>query len=168
MSSSRNGLALIVISLGLLISPSCSHREMTTPETGKKQAAKETAVNLPPGAMPLSGVLKTLENIGYAPVVEAELEKDHWEIKAYRNGQLLQLKVGLLRGEIQPNAPPILEKPLSETVKALEDQGYSPILDVERGARESEGRAAWEIQAYKGSSEVSLSVEPASGKVTTK
>src|SRR3954453_23429428 len=119
ISLPRNGLSLLVISLGLLISPSCSRRE-TTRETGVKKAAKETAVNLPPGAMPLSAVLKTLESTGYAPVVEVELEKDHWEIKAYQNGQLLELKVGLVRGEIEPNPPPTLEKPLSVTVKALE------------------------------------------------
>jgi hypothetical protein len=167
MSLLQNGLSLLVISLGLLIPLSCS-RGKTTRETGEKKAVKETVINLPPGAMPLSAVLRTLETTGYAPVVEVEFEKDHWEIKAYQNGQLLQLKVGLVRGDIQPNPPPTFEKPLSVTVKALEDQGYGPILDVEHGRKGSNGTNSWEIEAYKGNSEVSVSVEPASGKVTAK
>jgi len=156
-----------VFSLALLISPACSRREEKTPETGAKEPAK-TAVNLPAGAMPLSAVLKAVENAGYAPVAEAEFEKDHWEVKAYLNGQLHQLKVGLTTGEILPNPPPTLERPLSAVIKGLEDQGYSPILDVERGAGGSETGAAWEVEAYKGNSEVTLTVEAASGKIITK
>jgi hypothetical protein len=71
-------------------------------------------------------------------------------------------------GEIEPNPPPALEKPLSVTVQALENEGYGPILDVERGAREGKDGTTWEIEAYKGNSEVTVSVEPASGKITTK
>lgn len=134
---------------------------------GAKEPAKP-AVKLPAGAMPLSAVLKAVENAGYAPVAEVEFEKDHWEVKAYLNGQVHLLKVGLTTGEILPNPPPTLERPLSAVVKGLEDQGYSPILDVERGAAGSEAGAAWEIEAYKGNSEVALTVEAASGKITTK
>src|SRR5438067_665031 len=83
---------LLMITLGPLISVSCSPRENAS-ETGEKKPAKEAAVNLPPGAMSLSAVLKTVEAAGYSPVIEVELEKDHWEMKAFRNGQLLQLKV---------------------------------------------------------------------------
>jgi hypothetical protein len=97
-----------------------------------------------------------------------EFEKDHWEVKSYRNGQLLQLRVGLLADDILPNPPPTLERPLSVIVKGLEDQGYGPILDVERGVGGSEGGTAWEIEAYKGNSEVNVSVESNSGKITTK
>jgi hypothetical protein len=164
---SRKRLLFFVVSLGLLISSSCSRTE-TARETGAKQGVKKAAIKLPPGAMPLSAVLKTLEAAGYTPVVEAELEEDHWEIKAYQNGQLLLLKAGLLKGEIQPNPPPTLGKPLSATVKAVEDQGYGPILDVERAAKEGNGDTAWEIEAYKGSSEVNVNVDSASGKVTAK
>jgi hypothetical protein len=118
--------------------------------------------------MPLSGVLHAVENTGYAPVVEVEFEKDHWKIKGYRDGQLVQLKVDVLKGEILPDPPPLLEKPLSAIIKGLEDQGYGPIVDVERSKEASEGGASWEVEAYKGKSEVNITVGPASGKVTTK
>jgi len=166
-SCAITGYRFFVISLGLLISLSCSRKEKTH-EAGAKKSANETAVNLPSGAMSLSAVLKTVEIAGYGPVVEVEFEKDHWEVKAYRNGQLLQLKVGLLAGEMLPNSPPSFDKPLSLIVKGLEDQGYGPILDIELGAGGSEGGTAWEIEAYKGGSEVNVTVDPASGKITTK
>ena len=89
-------------------------------------------------------------------------------IKAFRNGQLLQLKVDLLAGEILPNPAPRTQKPLSAIVKGLEDQGYGPILDVERDGGDSEPRSAWDVEAFKGSSEVNVSVDPVSGKITTK
>jgi hypothetical protein len=155
-----------MISLGLLISFACSRREKTS-ESGLKKPAKE-AINLPPGAMSLSAVLQTVETAGYRPVIEVEFEKDHWEMKAFRNGQLLQLKVGLVTGEILHNPPPTLERPLSVIVKGLEDKGYGPILEIERGVGGSEGSSAWDVEAYKGSSEVKVSVEPVSGKITTR
>ena len=157
----------LVISLGLLVSVACSRQEKTS-ETGVQKSAKEAAPKLPPGAMSLSSVLKRVEGAGYSPITEAEFEKDHWEIKAFRNGQLLQLKVSLLTGDILPNPPPTLQRPLSAIVKGLEDQGYDPILDVEHGGGEKEGSSAWDVEAYKGNSEVSISVEPGSGKVTAK
>ena len=49
--------------------------------------------------MSLSAILKAVEGAGYAPVIEVEFEEDHWKVKAYRDGQLLQLKIGLLAGE---------------------------------------------------------------------
>jgi hypothetical protein len=156
-----------MIILGLLILAACSRGEHTS-ETGEKKATKETAVRLPPGAISLSAVLKTIESAGYDPVIDVEFEKDHWEIKAFRNGQLLQLNVGLLAGEILPNPAPALEKPLSAVVKGLEDQGYGPILDVEREGGGSDARSAWDVEAFKGGSELKVSVESASGKITTK
>src|SRR4051794_37397302 len=93
---------LLIIILGPLISVSCSRGEKTS-ENGEKKQAKEATVNLPPGAMSLSAVLKTIEGAGYNPVTEVEFEKDHWKIKAFRNGQLLQLKVSPVAGEILPN-----------------------------------------------------------------
>ena len=48
--------------------------------------------------MSLSAVLKSVESAGYVPVMEVEFEEDHWEIKAYRDGQLVQLKAWSSRG----------------------------------------------------------------------
>ncbi|MFL6449456.1 MAG: PepSY domain-containing protein [Bryobacteraceae bacterium] len=161
-----NRLALFLLCLALLISLSCSTKENTA-ASGSKQPAKKTA-SPPSGAMTLSAVLSHLESAHYAPVTEVEFEKDHWEIKAYSNGQLLQLQVNPLTGAIVPNPPPTIEKPLSAVVKGLEDQGYGPILDIEHGSNGDANGAAWEVEAYKGSSEVTVNVEAASGKVTAK
>jgi hypothetical protein len=101
-------------------------------------------------------------------VIEVEFEKDHWEIKAYSNGQLLQVIVDPFTGAIVPNPPPTIGKPLSAVVKSLEDQGYGPILEIERGSDGNGDRVAWEVAAYKGSSEVTVNVEAGSGKITEK
>ncbi len=163
--SPRMTLAFLV-PLALLSLSSCSRKEEEAPDIGMEEPAAETAVTPPPGAMPLSDVLKAVESAGYAPVVAVEFEDDHWELKAYRDGQLLQLKVGLFAGDVLPNPPPALRKPLSEIVKGLEDQGYGPVLDVEWGAGELGSGNAWEIEAYKQGAVVAVSVDPSSGKVT--
>jgi len=162
----RHGLRLLLAPLALLISLSCSNKDKKT-EAGGKKGLEKAAVTLPSGAIPLSAVLQSVENTGYTPVVEVEFEKDHWKIKAYRGGQLLQLKVDVFKGAVLPNPPPTLQRPLSAVIKALEDQGYGPILDVEP-AEGNEGGAAWDVEAYKGKSEVKVSVDPSSGKITTK
>src|SRR5947199_8676094 len=83
----RNKLAMLPVCLALLISLSCSSNEKAA-GNGSKETAKKT-VSLPSGAKALSTVLKSVESAGYAPVTEVEFEKDHWEVKAYSNGQLL-------------------------------------------------------------------------------
>jgi hypothetical protein len=165
-SQLRKTSLILAASLLLLGSLACSPPEKAS-KSEVKEAAKEAAAKLPPDAMPLSSVLKAVEGAGYAPVVEVEFEKQHWDIKAYRDGQLLQLKVGLRAGDILSNPAPKLERPLSAIVKALEDQGYGPILDIEPEDAGS-GVPAWNIEAYKGNSEVAVSVESATGKVVTK
>lgn len=150
--------ALFPVAIAVLTLPSCSNKP-------KAEAKDEKATTVPAGAMALSAVLRTVENTGYAPIVEVEFEKDHWKVKAYKDGQLLQLKVGLMNGEIVPSPAPQLDKPLSETIKSLEDQGFGPIVDVERAEN---GAGGWEVEAYKGKSEVKIEVESGSGKITTK
>jgi hypothetical protein len=89
------------------------------------------------------------------------------EDQAYSKGQLLQLKADPMTGAVIPDAPPQVDKPLSEVAKALEQQGYGPILDIERGEAGVEGGAVWEVEAYKGKSEVKVSVD-ATGQITSK
>jgi hypothetical protein len=150
----------ISLALALLILPSCSNK--AAPEAAEKD--DKGAVTLPAGAMPLSAVLQAVENAGYAPVAEVEFEKDHWQIKGYKGGQLLQLKVDLMNGKILPNPAPAPGKPMSAVIKGLEDQGYGPIVDIEQ----AEGGDGLEVEAYKGKSEVKIRVEPGSGKITAK
>lgn len=160
----RNMPTLLLIYFTLSISMSCSRSE-NTPGSAPKETAKK-AISLPSGAMPLSSVLKAVESAQYAPVVEVEFEKDHWEIKAFSDGKLLQLKVDLFTGAILPNPTPLLDKPLSTLVKTLEDQGYGPILDIEHTSAGG-ASAAWEVEGYKGRSEITMTVE-SSGKITYK
>ena len=162
----RNMLTVFLICLTLSISISCSSKENTPGSTPKETAKKGTS--LPAGAIPLSSVLKAVESANYSPVIEVEFEKDHWEIKAFSGGKLLQLKVDLFTGAILPNPQPSLDKPLSTLVKNLEDQGYGPILDIERSSGASETSAAWEVEGYKGSSEVTITVDSSSGKISPK
>jgi hypothetical protein len=160
------GRSLLLICLAITILPSCSQQQEAAGNEGKP--AVKAAPQMPSGAMPLSAALQTMERAGYAPVVEVEFEKDHWKMKAYSNGQLLELKVDPITGSLIPNAPPKIEKPLSVIVKSLENQGYGPFVDVEHGAGEAEGTAAWEVEAYKGKSEVAVTVDAATGRATVK
>ncbi len=125
----------------------------------------ETAVTLPADAKPLSEVVRALEAGGYAPVVEVGFADDHWDVKAYRDGQLVQLRVGLTAGEVLPATPPAAKRPLSEIVKRLEEEGYGPILSIEWIVAESGGGGMWQLEAYKDSEVVSVNVDPVSGRV---
>ena len=160
----RGRVASLILSISLVsvLASSCSPRANTA-----ETEAKEPAPTLPSGAMKLSGVLKLLESGGYAPVVEVEFEEDHWKVKAYSKGQLLQLKTDMRTGAVIPDSPPKLDRPLSEIVKGLEEQGYGPILDIERGGPAGEGAPAWNIEAYQGKSEVKIAVD-AAGKIAAK
>jgi hypothetical protein len=153
-------VVLCSLVIAILTLTSCSKKA----DTEAKDAEKAPAA-MPAGAMPLSAILQSIENSGYAPIVEAELEKDHWNIQAYKDGQLLQVKVDLMKGEIIPGTAPHPDKPLSAVIKTLEDQGYGPIADAEIAEG---GTGLWEVEAYKGQSEVTLEVEPSTGKITTK
>lgn len=162
----RNVLALVLVYLALSISPSCSSKENALRNAPKDGAKK--SVSLPAGAMTLSSVLKAVESANYSPIIEVEFERDHWGIKAFSDGKLLQLKVDLFTGAILPNPPPVLEKPISAIVKRLEDEGYGPILDVEHGSEGGDAGAVWEVEGYKEGAEVTVIVESASGKITPK
>ena len=54
----------------------------------------------PKDAVPLSSIVKSLEDKGYSPVTEVALEKDRWEIEAYRDGKARELKVNPVSKEI--------------------------------------------------------------------
>ncbi|WP_444894868.1 PepSY domain-containing protein [Microbulbifer sp. ANSA003] len=59
----------------------------------------------PPGAMALSTVLTKLEQQGYTPIVEVDLDKGKWKIEAYKGDQKYDLHV-------DPNSAEVLsEKP---------------------------------------------------------
>ena len=157
------GIALLALFMLLSCAPASK-----PPASGAKEAAQKPEVKLPPGAIPLSAVLKSVDSAGYGPVTEVEFEDGAWQVKAHRNGDLFHLKVDPLDGRIVPTPPPAQEKPLAEIVKSLEDQGYGPFLDAERSAGDGKNAATWEVEAYKGVAEVALRVDAVTGKVTLK
>ncbi|BBM00102.1 PepSY domain-containing protein [Microbulbifer sp. GL-2] len=59
----------------------------------------------PPGAMALSTVLTKLEQQGFTPIVEVDLDKGRWKVEAYKGDQKHEL-------EVDPNSAEILsDKP---------------------------------------------------------
>lgn len=65
----------------------------------------------------------------------------------------------LLQTPIAAEVPPHDAKQLSEIVRALEEQGYIPIVEIEF----EDGR--WEIEAYKEGVKRELKVDPVSGMI---
>ena len=66
-----------------------------------------------------------------------------------------------MQTSIAAEMPPIDAKPLSELVRALEEKGYSPFVDIEF----EDGK--WEIEVYKEGVKRELRVDPVSGKIVS-
>jgi len=54
----------------------------------------------PADAVPLSEVVKSLEEKGYSPVTEVSMDNGVWEVEAYRDGQERELKVNPKDGQV--------------------------------------------------------------------
>ncbi|WP_226667509.1 PepSY domain-containing protein [Microbulbifer aggregans] len=54
----------------------------------------------PPGAMALSVVLTKLEQQGFTPIIDVSLDKERWEIEAFKEGEKYELVVDPNSGEI--------------------------------------------------------------------
>ncbi|USD22621.1 PepSY domain-containing protein [Microbulbifer variabilis] len=59
----------------------------------------------PPGAMALSMVLTKLEQQGYTPIVEVDLERGRWKVEAYKGDQKYDLIVDPNSAEVQSEKP---------------------------------------------------------------
>ena len=66
-----------------------------------------------------------------------------------------------MQTSIAAEMPPNDAKPLSELVRALEEKGYSPFVDIEF----EDGK--WEIEVYKEGVKRELIVDPVSGKIVS-
>ena len=67
-------------------------------------APATAAVARPPaGAKPLSEVGKSLEDAGFAPIVEVEFRAGRWHVEAFKDGQKRDLRVHPVSGEITSN-----------------------------------------------------------------
>ena len=54
----------------------------------------------PADAVPLSEVVKSLEEKGYSPVTEVSMDNGVWEVEAYKDGQERELKVNSKDGQV--------------------------------------------------------------------
>jgi len=62
------------------------------------------AVDRPPAdAKPLSEIVKSLEDAGFAPIVEVEFRAGRWHVEAFKDGQKRDLRVHPVSGEITSN-----------------------------------------------------------------
>ena len=62
------------------------------------------AVARPPAdAKPLSEIVKSLEDAGFAPIVEVEFRAGRWHVEAFKDGQKRDLRVHPVTGEITSN-----------------------------------------------------------------
>ena len=59
----------------------------------------------PANAKPLSQVIKMLEDKGYNPIVDVEIDNAVWEIEAYKNAQKRELKVDPVKATIISDRP---------------------------------------------------------------
>ena len=66
-------------------------------------AAQAAMVRPPADAKPLSEIVKSLEDAGFAPIVEVDFKANRWHVEAYQNGQRRQLRVHPVTGEITSN-----------------------------------------------------------------
>ena len=62
------------------------------------------AVARPPADVkPLSEIVKSLEDAGFAPIVEVEFRAGRWHVEAFKDGQKRDLRVHPVSGEITSN-----------------------------------------------------------------
>ena len=138
----------------------------TTTKPASSEEAEEAAeaiespeVQLPENAKPLSEILAGVQSKGYDPVIEIELDDDGWEIDAFKGKDVVEIDVDPVSGEITSEEAETGGKPLAEILKAVEAQGYGPILEVEL---DDDG---WEISAVKDGEEVSLTADTKTGEI---
>ncbi len=60
---------------------------------------------LPKGALPLSEVVKSLEDKGYSQILEASIDDGVWEVEVLKNGKKRELKVNPVTKAIISDRP---------------------------------------------------------------
>ena len=120
----------------------------------------------PPGSVPLSTILQTIELGGYRAVTEVSFDDGEWEVEAMKEISPVGLRIVPSTGEIRsvhPDEPhpaiPDRAMPLTDILKSLDGAGYTGITKLEL---ESGG---WEIECLKTGLPRELLLDPVSGKV---
>ncbi|MES2788285.1 MAG: PepSY domain-containing protein [Planctomycetota bacterium] len=77
------------------------------PETSKiiKERPDERHPPVPEGAKSLAVICKELEDAGFWPITEAELDVSGWDVETLKNGAKRQLVVDLKSGKILSDQP---------------------------------------------------------------
>jgi hypothetical protein len=113
---------------------------------------------LPPcNARPLLEIIEILESKGYDPIIEMEFEDDYWEVEAFRENTLVEVRVHSVTGLILPDPPPTDQIPIAEVVEKLEQAGYRVVVIELEGSE-------WEIEAYRYKA-VDVRIDPESGAI---
>ena len=120
------------------------------------------------GDKPMREVAASLEEAGYAPIVDLSMDDGVWEAEAYRDGKALELTVDPQslevlsehRDDAEPK-PPKDSMTLSELLAALEEAGFSDVTEA------SFERRYWEVEASKGVDRLELHVDPRTAEVVS-
>ncbi len=121
---------------------------------------------LPEGAKPLSAILQQLEGQGISQIKEANFDDGVWEIEGMRGANGVDLKVDAKLGTIihekadrHTNLPPKDQLSVSAIARALENEGYAPIYELDWKTKHWEAEATFKSQRHK------VLVNPTTGKV---
>jgi hypothetical protein len=115
--------------------------------------------NLPPArGRPLRDILQRIEAYGFGPVMEIEYEDGHWQVGALRKGQYAEFAIDAYSGRLlQPRSRDL--QPVSEIVRAIEDNGFRPIVELEFDGD------SWEVEAYRDGKPIELEVDAFTGEI---
>jgi len=119
------------------------------------------------GIKGLAEIVTRFEAVG-CQIVDVSFDKDHWQLKGYRNDLSFVLAVdretGLLESMRQDTTaplPPAGTKALSQVLAAVEKAGWTQIVRVKLKHRQ------WEVEADRGLAQQALLVDAIGGTIVT-
>ncbi len=115
----------------------------------------------PPGGLPLSAILKSVEEQKLGLITEAEFDDGLWEVKVCDTGVCQKLYIDPRSGEEKrrrktesDETPPADAMPLSLIVHSLEGRGLGIIQEVEFDD------GYWEVELRRDGRKIKLAVDP--------
>lgn len=114
----------------------------------------------------LTEVLASLNDKGYAPIVEISFDDGVWEAEAYKDDTAFEVALDPSTGEVVSEhrdngdpKPPADSMPLVKMIAALEKAGYENVNDIS-----FEGKS-WEVEATRDNQKRELRVDAKDGRV---
>jgi hypothetical protein len=118
-----------------------------------------------PGSMPLSAILKSLEEQGLGVITEAEFDDGLWEVKICDAGACQKLYIDPMSGEEKrrretgsDEIPPADAMPLSTIVQSVDAGGLWVVTEVHFDD------GFWEVELRKAGRKVKLAIDPRTGE----